>query len=179
MSTQRSCIRSNRGSHAKRAKHASGSPQADDEVRSAVSSPKPSCLGFSLLEVILATAIIAASSMVLLRLISTGEQHLTRGERKVTGQRICQSIIDQMIIDPELQQSVENQAVNGHPQWTYTAEVQPSDYEGLIRVRVRAAKVPRVAERTQTDGVYDFELIRWMRTNSGPIDEDQQSEQTP
>ena len=35
--------------------------------------------------------------MVLLRLISTGEQHLTRGQRKVDGQRICQSLIDEMI----------------------------------------------------------------------------------
>lgn len=115
--------------------------------------------------------------MVLLRLISTGEQHLTRGERKVTGQRICQSIIDQMIIDPELQQSVENQSVKGHSQWTYTTEVQPSDDEGLIRVRIRAAKVSQAAQRTPTDGVYDFELIRWMRTGSGQMGQDQESEQ--
>ncbi len=133
--------------------------------------------GFSLLEVILATAIIAASSMVLLRLISTGEQHLTRGQRKVDGQRICQSLIDEMIIDPDLQQSVEDQPVQGYSEWTYTAQVEPSEYEDLIRVRIRASKTPKNIERTKSDGAYDFELVRWMRTNSDQVDEDRASEE--
>lgn len=131
---------------------------------------------FSLLEVILATAIIAASSMVLLRLISTGTQHQRRGERRATGQMICQSLIDQMMINPELQQSVENQDVKGHPEWKYTTQIEPTGYQGLVRVRVRAAEAPENIQRTRNDGDYDFELVRWMRTEDGKDDSDSGSE---
>jgi len=131
---------------------------------------------FSLLEVILATAIIAASSMVLLRLISTGTQHQRRGERRATAQMICQSLIDQMMINPELQQSVEDQAVEGHPDWKYTTQIEPTEHQGLIRVRIRAAEAPVNIQRTRNDGDYDFELVRWMRTEERMDDSDSESE---
>jgi len=131
---------------------------------------------FSLLEVILATAIIAASSMVLLRLISTGTQHQRRGERRATGQMICQSLIDQMMINPELRQSVENQAVEGHPDWKYTAQIEPTGHQGLMRVRIRAAEAPENVQRTRNDGNYDFELVRWMRIEQSTDDRNSESE---
>ena len=119
--------------------------------------------GFSLLEVILATAIIASSSMVLLRLISAGGQHQSRAERKAIGQLICQSWLDEMTINPSLVQSVEDQLVTDFPGWTQTTLVEATEFLGLIRVRVRAAESPVELERTRDDGKFDFELIRWMR----------------
>lgn len=119
--------------------------------------------GFSLLEVILATAIIASSSMVLLRLISTGGQHQSRAERKAIGQVICQSLLDEMTIDPSLMQSVEDQRVTNFPDWTQTTLVETTEFPGLVRVRLRAAETPVDQQRTRGDGEFDFELIRWMR----------------
>ncbi len=126
--------------------------------------------GFSLLEVILATAIIASSSMVLLRLISAGGQHQSRSERKAIGQLICQSLLDEMTIDPSLIQSVEDQLVSNFPGWTQSTLVETTEFPGLVRVRVRAAETPVERERTRDDGKFDFELIKWMRLQS-QIDE--------
>ncbi len=131
---------------------------------------------FSLLEVILALAIIAASAMVLLRLISTGEQHQRRGERRATGQMICQSLIDQMTINPELRQNVEDQSVAGHPQWTYTAKVEPTEFPGLVRIRIRASETPLVDRRTPDDGRFDFQLVRWLRSDDNSADRANESE---
>jgi Tfp pilus assembly protein PilV len=120
--------------------------------------------GFSLLEVILATSIIAASSMVLLRLISTGQEHQQRGERRAIGQMICQSLIDEMSIRPELQVSVDQQRVTEFPDWTYTIDAEPTEFQGLVRIRIRAAETPVDLERTPDDLRYDFELVRWLRS---------------
>ncbi len=98
--------------------------------------------GFSLLEVILATSIIAASSMVLLRLISTGEQHQRRGERRAVGQMICQSLIDQMAIDPDSVYSVDQQRVTDYPEWTYSTVVEPTEYQGLVRSPNSGQRIP-------------------------------------
>lgn len=129
--------------------------------------------GFSLLEVILATAIVASSSMVLLRLISTGEQHQSRAERKAIGQMICQSLIDEMAIDPSLRQSIEDQRVDDFPEWTYTMTVESTEYPGLVRVRIRASKKPVYVERTRGDGRFDFELVRWMRSEHDEDNDEQ------
>ena len=131
--------------------------------------------GFSLLEVILATAVIASSSMVLLRLISTGQQHQQRGERRAIGQMICQSRIDEMTIYPELQQSVDQQRVSEFPDWICTIDVEPTEYVGVVRVRIRAAESRIDLDETVADDRrYDFELVRWLRSeqNQG-FDQDQ------
>jgi type II secretory pathway pseudopilin PulG len=94
-----------------------------------------SVAGFSLLEVILATAVIASSSMVLLRLVFTGQQHQRRGERKAIGQMICQSLIDEMTIDSRLLQGVEDQRVKDYPTWTFSTKVESTDFPGIVRVQ--------------------------------------------
>lgn len=122
-------------------------------------------LAFSLLEVILATAMIAASSMVLMRLISTGAQHQDRGTRKATAQLICQSLIDEMVIDPARRESVEDQLVPGYTGWIYSIQIEPTDFDGLIRARVQAVEVAAGQPRTTDKEDFDFELVRWLRSD--------------
>jgi prepilin-type N-terminal cleavage/methylation domain-containing protein len=138
-------------------------------------NPRCRADGFSLLEVIIATAIIAASSMVLLRLISTGGQHQQRAERRANGQLICQSLIDRMLIGTVPLEAVDEQRVADDPDWIYSTQIQPSDYPGIARVRVAAALSPVDVERTRGDGAFDYELIRWLRVpTAGQFAEDSQ-----
>jgi type II secretory pathway pseudopilin PulG len=129
--------------------------------------------GFSLLEVILATAVIASSSMVLLRLVSTGQQHQRRGERKAIGQMICQSLIDEMTIDSRLLQGVEDQRVKDYPTWTFSTKLESTEFPGIVRVQIRAAETPIELERTENDGRFDFELVRWLRSEQDEDDDEQ------
>ena len=110
-----------------------------------------SAAGFSLLEVILATSIIAASSMVLLRLISVGQQHQQRGERRAIGQMICQSLVDEMTIDPGLVESSEQQRLSEFPDWVCTIDVEPTEFEGLVRVRIRTSESPVGSDEIAAD----------------------------
>lgn len=101
--------------------------------------------------------------MVLTRLISTGAQHQDRATRKAIGQLICQSLIDEWTVSPAQRENVEHQQVPGFPGWTYTALVEPTDFAGVVRVRIRAAELP-VGSATAADPErFDFELVRWMR----------------
>ena len=128
--------------------------------------------GFSLLEVVIATAILVSSSMVLLRLLSVGEQHQSRGERRAMAQIVAQSILDHLLVDEALRQSMDEQPAPGYLDWTYTVEVDKAETPNSpidlsidrLRIRVYATK-----ERGERPGLSeaarrpDFELIRWMR----------------
>lgn len=119
--------------------------------------------GFSLLEVIIATAIVAASSMIVLRLVSTGEAHFTRAERKSHAKRIGQSLIDQMLIGKQPLEELTDQPIDGYENWIFTTEVEPTDLGGVVRVRLRVAQKKPTEQRDIENTRYDFEAVRWMR----------------
>jgi len=126
----------------------------------------PHSNGFSLLEVIIATAILVASSMVLLRLLSIGAKHQTRAERLANAQIICQTLLDQWLIEPAMRLEAQQEPVPGESGWLYDAEFEPSLVPGLIRVRIAVfSEVKTVLGESKTDfqKASTFELVRWMR----------------
>lgn len=126
----------------------------------------PTSSGFSLLEVILATAILIASSMVLLRLLSIGAQHQTRAERLASAQVICQTLLDQWLIEPGMRVEAQREPVPGQSGWRYDAEFEPTAFPGLIRVRIAVfseREKPLAESKTDPLTASTFELVRWMR----------------
>ena len=122
--------------------------------------------GFSLLEVIIATGILATSTVLLLSLFSTGERHTKRAERRVLAQMLCQSKLDELIVDSAQLQAVENEPLEGYPDWSLTVEWAPLEIAGLVSVRVLIQQTP---ERNKMDAPdttppsATFSLVRWMR----------------
>ncbi|MGB0597688.1 MAG: type IV pilus modification PilV family protein [Rubripirellula sp.] len=130
-------------------------------------SGKPSArFAFSLLEVILATAILLASSMTLLRLLSVGSKHQIRAERLANAQIICNSLIDEWLINPKIRRETMGEPIPGVPQWLYNADIETTEFPGLSRVHIAvfseepstAGESAKTTERRPT-----FELVRWMR----------------
>ena len=64
--------------------------------------------GFSLLEVMIATAILAASAMVLLSLISLGTRFGSKAETRIGGLVQAQSILDESILRMQAGESIES-----------------------------------------------------------------------
>ena len=139
-----------------------------------MTNPKPAFRilrnGFSLLEVIIATGILAASAVLLLSTFSIGEGHGGKAETRVLAQMLCQSKLDELLADLSRLQSVDHEPLVNYPDWTYSVDWTPTEIEGLIRLRVSVNKVepPRLETRDtapdhNTLARDDFELVRWTR----------------
>ena len=123
--------------------------------------------GFSLLEVIIATAILVASSMALLQLLSVGQQHLIRAERRAEAQFICQTLVDECQAGSLAIDRVDRERFSDAPGWTYSVDLQPTQIANLIKIRVRVWREDESARQSNDQPI--FELVRWMRNVTGGI----------
>jgi prepilin-type N-terminal cleavage/methylation domain-containing protein len=128
--------------------------------------------GFSLLEVIIATAILVASSMMLLRLLSVGQLHKVRGETRANAHIVCQSLIDQWLIEPSLRRDVDMEPVPNFPDWAYAAELEQTEIPSMVRVRIRVyptAISQTIAGELPAEQRLAFQLVRWMRSHDAKV----------
>lgn len=82
---------------------------------------------FSLLEIIIATAILAGSAMVLFSLIGLGTKYGNRAEEQTLAISQAQSVLDEFIAnlsDEEIQEGVSG-VLNGVPARSYRIEILP------------------------------------------------------
>ena len=122
--------------------------------------------GFSLLEVILATAILSASSVMLLGLLSTGERHARQAERRVLGQMLCQSKLDEVLALPALRQNIDREPITGYPEWVCSLKETPTRLPNLSRLHVSVMWVDPARDMKLDDARNKrptFELVRLLR----------------
>ncbi|MCY2979991.1 MAG: type II secretion system protein [Planctomycetota bacterium] len=87
---------------------------------------------FSLLEIIIATAILAGSAMVLFSLIGLGTKYGNRAEEQTSALTQAQSVLDEYIAnlsDEEIQEGVSG-VLNGFPARSYRIEILPFEIAG-------------------------------------------------
>lgn len=123
--------------------------------------------GFSLLEVIIATAILVAASMTLLRLLSIGQQHQVRAERRATAQSLCQTLVDQQQIGIADARQVDREIFPADPEWAYSVDQQPTEFAGVVRLRVRVWENDEPDLPSNRSERPVFEIVRWMRSPVG------------
>ena len=89
--------------------------------------PRSSQRGFSLLEVMIATAILAASAMVLLSLISLGTRFGSKTEMRIGALVQAQSILDESILRMHSGESIESYTgvLAGSTPRSYRVTVEP------------------------------------------------------
>lgn len=113
--------------------------------------------GFTLLEVILALAILAGSIALIGEVMRNGMRNSYIARNQATAQFLCESKLSEV-----LAQAVELQAVSGatfenEPDWTYSIDFETIE-EGLLAVYVTVAPID--APPGSRD---EFTLVRWMR----------------
>lgn len=97
---------------------------------------------FSLLEVIIATAILAASAVMLMSLFSTGDRHMAKADERTMAQMLCQSKLDELIADPTQIVPIEADLFRQYPGWISALDVQPTSLDGLAQVTVSVTRIP-------------------------------------
>lgn len=120
-------------------------------------SRKTTRRGLSLLEVILAIAILGGCVAVLGELIRIGSRQAEEARELTTAQLLCESKLNEIasgILPPE---AVSGAICETNPNWSYSVEVSPLDATDLIAVAV-------TVQQTQTTRLQplSFSLVRWM-----------------
>jgi prepilin-type N-terminal cleavage/methylation domain-containing protein len=115
--------------------------------------------GFSLLEVILATAILLGSTIVLFELASIGRAHIESTEDLAAAQRICETRINEMLAGAAPIQVVENEPLDEEAGWTITVSLDSVEHmAGLAALRVTVAREAGQGHRAKR-----YTLVRWIR----------------
>lgn len=119
--------------------------------------------GFSLMEVLLATAILLASVLILMELASIGRYYVQSVEARSTAQMLCQSKLNELLAGAQPLQSVDERALEDHPDWIYSVEVHPVRQLPLSTVRVTVMQQFAEGANTVVRGKpKSFSLVRWI-----------------
>jgi prepilin-type N-terminal cleavage/methylation domain-containing protein len=125
--------------------------------------------GFSLLEVIVALAILSTSTVLLLSIFSTAEKHAARAEERVRQQMLCLTLMDELLLQRHEIHDVEDEPLASDSNWRYSVEFTPTHIEGLMRLRVTVYRVRGVVnQQIQGQNESDhprgsFQLVRWVK----------------
>jgi len=125
-------------------------------------SETPCRAGFSLLEVILATAILLGAAIVLAELASVGRQHADSAEELAAAQLVCRNKLNEILSGATPLKTISGATLQDPTGWLYSVEVDslgPSGkLPGLAELRVT------VAEDVSDDRpARQFTLTRWIR----------------
>ena len=135
-------------------------------------SPKRSCHrerrqhGFSLLEILLALAILGGSMAILSRIVDTGISAAREARDLANARMICQAKLSEVLLNsssgitPQAQPAtpVESFDSQSTTPFEFSVEVQPGQLGGILLIRV-------VVEAQNPDGgepLARYSLVRWM-----------------
>jgi len=119
----------------------------------------PGRVGFTLLEIILALAILAGSLAALGEVMRLAGQNAVLTEGETQAQILASSVMDELVSGAR-QLSAVSQAVlisDADPPWVYSIDIQNTQYDQLVAVRVLVEQ--QLDQRLQPA---KFDLIRWL-----------------
>jgi len=127
--------------------------------------------GLSLLEVIIATAILAGSGLALFSIIGMGSKYALRAEELTYAHHFAQSALDEWLAAPTAVGTEQTGTFEEAPEWIYRVESQTLDSPGLCVVTVEVFR-SQTLQSTATTEEPTYRLTRWVRVpNDASADE--------
>jgi Tfp pilus assembly protein PilV len=120
---------------------------------------------FSLLEVMLATAILLGCVIVLAELASIGREHANSAHELGIAQRLCENKLNEILAGIAPLEDAENLPLEEDDGWVYSVATQATPYNGLTAVQVTVARDPASGQRPR-----EFSLLRWVASSGGSFD---------
>jgi hypothetical protein len=114
------------------------------------------------MEVLLATAILLSSVLVLMELASIGRYYVQSVDSQSTAQMLCETALNEILAGAEPLQTVEDRVFEDHPDWVYSVEIEPANRLSLVAVRVTVRQQPVEGPNSAPRGKpKQFSLVRW------------------
>jgi Tfp pilus assembly protein PilV len=128
----------------------------------------PARAGFSLLEVLLATAILLACVIVLGELATIGSRNAQAAQDLGKAQLLCETVMNEIVSGITPLEPLDGVPSEGEPGWMVSVDVQPVAHApGLTAVRVTVSQDPDTLDRRRPRR---FTLVRWLRAAEMPSD---------
>ncbi len=113
---------------------------------------------FSLLEVLLAMAILLGSLVILGHLASMGRKRANAAYDLAAAHRICQTRLDEVLAGIRPMESAQEEVLEDEPGWRCSVAIEPAERPGLASLRVTVRQdLPKESRAKQ------FTLVRWIR----------------
>ena len=137
--------------------------------------------GLSLMEVVIALALLVGSMAVLGQLIALGEKQAERSEALTDAQRIANNVLSEMLAEIEPIEPVEFQPAAVDSKWLYSVDIEPVGSAGLLCLTVRVFErgLEETIENLDPGGnelieekESTFHLTRWIDASRYDIDSD-------
>ncbi len=119
--------------------------------------PKSTRRGLSLLEVMLALAILGLSLAATGGLIRIGIRSAEAARDLTRAQLYCESLMAEIVAGITPPQPVTDAPLDVQQEWLYAVEIQTIDAQGLVAVIVTVGQDPRKFDRPAI-----FTLVRWI-----------------
>jgi hypothetical protein len=114
--------------------------------------------GFSLLEVVLALAILVGAIAVLGELVRLGTINAGSARDLTKAQLLCESKLAEISAGILLPEVVQGVPCEYDPEWLYSIDMQASDMPGIVVLRVTVTQDLAPNQRPA-----EFSLVRWMQ----------------
>ena len=135
-------------------------------------------VGLSLLEVIIAIAILVASTAVLGQLVYMGERQATKAELLTQAQGLCHNKINEIMAGLIPLEPVENESAAVDSPWDVTIQLEPMSGNGIVAVTVivkEHTEQTSVTDTATSTPPLEFRLVRWLfqdnESSSAPSDD--------
>lgn len=126
--------------------------------------------GMTLLEVMIAIAMLMGAVMALSRIAFLARRHAIASEDRTQTQLICQNIMQEILAGVRPLQTVSPTTVEDNEQFEYTVDVAPLGGAPLIVVSVTVARLPSEDDletqplTTSDEPLRGYRLVRWIRS---------------
>lgn len=114
-------------------------------------------VGLTLLEVILAVAILGLSMVTLAELVRIGSRSSREARELTVAQLLCEAKLAEVSMGLVPAQAASQQPCETDPNWVYTIDVQPGNESGLLLVMVQVSEAQPSGPRP-----LQFALTRWL-----------------
>lgn len=122
--------------------------------------------GFSLMEVMFASAILTGSLIALDQLATMGRQNANSAETMVTAQLLCEQKMNLMLSGMERLESTDDSTWEENEDWHYAVRLTPTEKMSLTELEVEFWQDEEKFHQPQR-----YNLIRWItqsETSDGP-----------
>jgi hypothetical protein len=116
------------------------------------------------MEVLLATAILLGSVLVLMELAGIGRHYIQSVEDWTAAQLLCESKLNELLSGVARLQEVQQRTMERDPDWSYSVEITPVRDLDLAELRVTVTQRPQQGEPSQAirGKPKSFTLVRWI-----------------
>lgn len=122
--------------------------------------------GLSLLEVIIATAILSGAGFVLFSIIGLGAKYARRAEAITLAHHFAQSLLDEAITQPETIGKDRTETILEAPEWSYRISTDTLEDPALMQITVEVfpTQEASIDSSSSGDSPLSYRLTRWIRT---------------